>query len=46
MLSGTTIYREIGDFFAYLVVATLAFAVGEPAARARRKKREDSAAAA
>ena len=38
LLEGWTVYRELGDVFAYLVLAALAFAIGEAAARARRER--------
>jgi apolipoprotein N-acyltransferase len=42
MLGGTTVYREVGDVFAYLVLAALAFAVGEAVWRRRRERRAAS----
>jgi apolipoprotein N-acyltransferase len=36
--SGTTFYREAGDVFAYLVLAALAFAIGEALWRRRRER--------
>ena len=42
MLGGTTVYREVGDVFAYLVLAALAFAIGEAVSRRRRERRAAS----
>jgi apolipoprotein N-acyltransferase len=39
LLRGTTVYRELGDVFAYLVLAVLAFVIGQAIVRARREKK-------
>jgi apolipoprotein N-acyltransferase len=39
MLQGTTVYREVGDVFAYLVLGALAFAIAEALWRRRRERK-------